>query len=599
MRRNKKQKKSFVVTLCLLITVVLGIGYAVLSQQLSINGGLEYGTMKWDVGFSSATNGGGTINSNPTIADDKKSITITCDIGTSTASETCIAKVKIKNGSSFAVELESNPTITFDNTYINSVTAVWTGNNENVVAGNILGTNTEEEITITISTKELTKEMLPESTLSLPVTITMDWVEDGTSEERLVTYEQKQIFPNIEEHYPYNKTGISSNKMLGAYTPLSYEDLDIFSGKNITKIGIPVESVAAIDENQTFTLHKVDKEKLANNQATTIIESYELKLPVSEITQTIVKKWVYVDLTDYNIVVGENETLAFGSSSDTVTWAYVGSPGDMFDEKYAFIKNVITSPIRLSEMNMYFDIYYKGYEVIVDTPDPSNPLKNKNVSILGDSISSYDGYSNDCIYTNNTTCNNGALYPGNSGLTSVNDTWWMQTINSTGMNLLVNNAVSNDTIANSMNTRALQLHDNTGANSGTNPDIIAIHFGINDVRRSTLEDFSNNYRTMISNVREKYTNADIFVFTYVPFNSTDVVPEYNNSSIEVFNNVVRSIANETENCYVVDLYADSGITKDNLATYMFDGTLHPNVEGMTKIADTFINKLEEVYLNKN
>lgn len=64
--------------------MVLGIGYAVLSQQLSINGELEYETMKCDVGFKTATAVGGTVNSNHVIADDKKSITNTCDIGIST-----------------------------------------------------------------------------------------------------------------------------------------------------------------------------------------------------------------------------------------------------------------------------------------------------------------------------------------------------------------------------------------------------------------------------------------------------------------------------------------------------------------------------------
>ena len=205
-RYNKFEKKKTIVWICLLFALGLGIGYAILSEKLSVNGTLNYGSMVWDVGFSSATDGGGTITSSPTLSNDKKTITVSCNIGTSTKSETCIAKATIKNASSFGVELESNPTITFDNTYISSVTAVWTGSNTNVVAGNSLEQNTEEEIMITITTKELTKDMLPESTLSVPITIIMDWAEkepDNSIKSFTATsplYKELQKFKHWEEN---------------------------------------------------------------------------------------------------------------------------------------------------------------------------------------------------------------------------------------------------------------------------------------------------------------------------------------------------------------------------------------------------------------
>lgn len=220
MRRNKKQKKSFVVTLCLLLTMVLGIGYAVLSQQLSINGGLEYGTMKWDVGFKSVTDGGGTINSNPVIASDKKSITITCDIGISTASETCIANAVIANNSTFDVQLEANPTITYDTTYVKSVDAIWTASSNTIGAADKIAAATSKEIKISIVTKELSSDMLPSTSLSVPITITMNWVE----KEKISFANDSAIFFGDSVAYGHNTNGngfgyyIDQKATLASYT---------------------------------------------------------------------------------------------------------------------------------------------------------------------------------------------------------------------------------------------------------------------------------------------------------------------------------------------------------------------------------------------
>ena len=97
MRKNNNEKKKMIIWICLLFALVLGIGYAVLTEKLSVDGTVEYGAMAWDVGFSSVTDGGGTITSTPTLSNDKKSITVSCNIGVSSKSETCIVKAKIKN----------------------------------------------------------------------------------------------------------------------------------------------------------------------------------------------------------------------------------------------------------------------------------------------------------------------------------------------------------------------------------------------------------------------------------------------------------------------------------------------------------------------
>ena len=104
---------------------------------------------------------GGTVVAAPTIAEDKKSMTIACNLGSSTKAETCIVKSTIKNDSTFDIQLSANPTVTTNNTYINSVATTWittTSNTGDVKQNDIIPAGEEHEIQILISTKELTQE---------------------------------------------------------------------------------------------------------------------------------------------------------------------------------------------------------------------------------------------------------------------------------------------------------------------------------------------------------------------------------------------------------------------------------------------------------
>ncbi len=71
-------------------------------------------------------------------------------------------------------------------------------------------------------------------------------------------------------------------------------------------------------------------------------------------------------------------------------------------------------------------------------------FEGKKVSILGDSISTFDGVSNNPEY-NSTIGDNHAFYLdgslawGSGGMT-LHDTWWQQVIDALGMELCVNNS---------------------------------------------------------------------------------------------------------------------------------------------------------------
>ena len=387
--------------------------------------------------------------------------------------------------------------------------------------------------------------------------------------------------------------------------PFAYQDTELFSGKTITKIGIPVLEVSALDENQKFTLYVIDKTKLAEGASTTIRRTYTLKLPLDQLgNSTTVNKYVYVDLIDLNITLAEDETLAFYGENDTIQVGYICNATDLYvNEKYNIATHVTNKANFYDNMNFVFDIYAKDNDQTEETTLKSI-LTGKNFSILGDSISTYKGYSDDATNTNSTIGSNASHYgKGTSGnpVTNVNATWWKQAADQTGMNVLVNNSYSGDSISVNGITRATQLHDDTGNNSGTNPDIVAVYMGINDVKNDpnlTATEFAEDYTEMITNIKTTYPDADIFVFTLLPYTCPSAeVTEMGAEEIEVFNQEIRNVA-ASNNCTVVDLFNDSGITEDNyMSDYIWDYGLHPNEAGMDAITNTFINALSDKYLN--
>ena len=616
---NQKEKRNTIIWLCLFLALGLGIGYAVLTEQLKLNGSVNYGSMAWDVGFTETSDGGGSITSSPTVSQDRKSVTVSCNVGTSTSSETCIAKAKIKNASSFAVQLESNPTITFDNTYINSVEAVWTEDNSPITALNSISAGVEKEIQITITTKELTEDMLPETSLNIPVEITMDWVESTSNNGTQITYVEKQIFPNVLTDMPEANFSKLS-KWTFSVAPFAYTNSELFAGKKITKIGIPVMSVKAIDENQKFTIYVVDKSAIANKTPITISDTYVLNAKKDDLgnTASTVNKWIYFDV---DIELTENQTLAFGASGDTIVPGYGAKL--MSDDEYGFYAKLNQNVYHDSATEeLLFDVYYSEREIVNSTI--KDVLANKNFSILGDSISTFKGYSNDATNTNDTIGSNAVYYNGGNIITNVEDTWWKQVANETGMNVLVNNSssgakvvgkgnISGTTNDQGIGIRPQNLHDNTGSNAGTNPDVIAVYMGINDLNASytagryedidfdslivkngdsytygTPSNFAEGYAIMLHKISVSYPEADIFVMN-MPLRSataSTILLAYN----EIINDLVVHY-----NMNLVDLY-NSEISGTNYSTVSSDN-LHPNQEGMDLMTNTFVNALKTKYLN--
>ena len=57
MRRRSNQRTNTILLVIVLLLVGIGIAYAVLTEQLTINNTVSYDAMKWDVGFTAAEDG--------------------------------------------------------------------------------------------------------------------------------------------------------------------------------------------------------------------------------------------------------------------------------------------------------------------------------------------------------------------------------------------------------------------------------------------------------------------------------------------------------------------------------------------------------------
>ncbi len=257
--------------------------------------------------------------------------------------------------------------------------------------------------------------------------------------------------------------------------------------------------------------------------------------------------------------------------------------------------------------------------------DTFQPLKGKTLSVLGDSISTFENVSNGkaASTTNSTIKDNVAYYTSGKTNVTLEKTWWKQVEAKTGMRILVNNSYSNSDIfdpkykKNNVGylSRAVNLHDNTGDNAGEKPDIVAVYLGTNDVSKHSshlglAEDInykklikkSNGkttyakpttvceaYAVMIHKIKSAYPKAEIYCFNILPRRgATDEILQ----AISDFNDSIRIIAGYFDVGYV-DLNRCSGITSTTLVNnrYLHDKLLHPNKKGMSAIASAFIDEL--------
>lgn len=221
--------------------------------------------------------------------------------------------------------------------------------------------------------------------------------------------------------------------------------------------------------------------------------------------------------------------------------------------------------------------------------DLKNVLSGKGISILGDGISTYKGWSNNA-FDNYTISENSFYYCNSSGdVSEVQETWWLQATTAAGLDLVVNNSCSTGEVSALGASRAQQLHNN----EGREPDIIAVYIGINDWRNAkSVEEFRSAYSDMISDMTRRYVGKDLYLFTLISTSDLEL-----NSRLVAFNDIIKDVATQY-NCTLVNLYNDTGINASNASSYMIDGQDFPNSLCMDLITKCFLDSLKKNYVTE-
>lgn len=426
------------------------------------------------------------------------------------------------------------------------------------------------------------------------------------------------LYPNIREDA--GEVSALSDVAYGV-APFAYADEGLFAGKTITRIGVPVKSVneAACPVVTVYKVKVSQKSDFANNY----VEKYELHLPHENFTN----EYVYVDC---RIECGEDERLAVGVTGDTVVWGYKAW-GSFEEGKFLLNDGSANDNDRL-----VFDIYYEygmgaahsfaAHWQALEEAEFAAAYAGKYVSILGDSISTYPGYSDNS--ETNSTIGGNALYYGDVNsfdVYDVRDTWWKKAADAAGMNVLVDNAWSGDRFGWKVLDRCVQLHADAGVNNGKDPDVIVVYIGINNFNAyaqndgyyldpgaadeidwgaliqesgyGTPETFADYYALMLDKIQNRYPDAEVFCCTLLP---NGCMREGGVVALEEFNNIIRALALRF-GYGVADLYRDSGITEENMKDYFgadTSQTLHPGARGMSAIADAVLKAMRAAAVAK-
>lgn len=218
---------------------------------------------------------------------------------------------------------------------------------------------------------------------------------------------------------------------------------------------------------------------------------------------------------------------------------------------------------------------------------------NLHISILGDSISTYEGYN---PYGYSVYYRDDRLY--DNQLESVNDTWWKQVIDGLGGELCVNNSYSGSLVAGESFPSAFSMERCSGLHGETTPDIILVYIGTNDRGFEInvgLDAPDNNrrfygaYRTMLKRIKRNYPSAKIICSTLLMGALKESVELTYDRFMRVdsrYNDAIR-LAVKEEGC----LLADLALTGKRYETLDY---CHPTKDGHKLMATLWLENLAEL-----
>ena len=208
----------------------------------------------------------------------------------------------------------------------------------------------------------------------------------------------------------------------------------------------------------------------------------------------------------------------------------------------------------------------------------------KRISILGDSVSTFAGITPpEALFYD-------AWRQEETGVTSPDDTWWMQVIQGMGGILGVNNSYAGSTVSGGFMTSGTSEKRLRTLSAEGEPDMILVAMGANDWGfGGHPQEFEYEYRRMLQRMKRLYPRAEIWCATIlrgkpVPeeemfFNVDGVI------SPNIYSDIIRRIGTE-EAVHLADV---SGY---HMEYETIDG-VHPNREGMKIIACLWLKELQK------
>lgn len=210
--------------------------------------------------------------------------------------------------------------------------------------------------------------------------------------------------------------------------------------------------------------------------------------------------------------------------------------------------------------------------------------QKKRISILGDSVSTFAGITPpEALFYD-------AWRQEETGVTSPDDTWWMQVIQGMGGMLGVNNSYAGSTVSGGFMTSGTSEKRLRTLSAEGEPDMILVAMGANDWGFGVHpQEFEYEYRRMLQRMKRLYPRAEIWCATIlrgkpVPeeemfFNVDGVI------SPNIYSDIIRGIGTE-EAVHLADV---SGY---HMEYETIDG-VHPNREGMKMIACLWLKELQK------
>lgn len=280
------------------------------------------------------------------------------------------------------------------------------------------------------------------------------------------------------------------------------------------------------------------------------------------------------------------------------------------------------------------------------------PLAGKTISIMGDSISTYAGWSDSRPITSPEYANRyGEAYYGPAGGDYhntdllVTDTWWHQAAAELGAEVLMSNATNSSGLLHASypsdeaweqylkDMLAYKSRPEYMGYNGKSPDIIALYIGSNDVAKVSVSGFGSMdnvdmstlisvnadgsfthktpetvaeaYAILMFKLKNLYPDAVIYLFTVVP-NAGGNQSAVNKrlKACYPFNEMIRGVADYFD-AYVVDIFDEFNIDPDgdsNLAEKDYEAFRsyyhndpHPNAAGFDVITRRFVKTVLETY----